>query len=549
MNGNSACRLLIIVSSALLHLAGCSDAKVPSEPKIRGEAIEAHVAYLADDLLEGREAGKRGFELARRYVATQFRTMGLRPGNGDSYFQAVPFQVAQVVDGSRALRASSALAELNFVEYDDFTSRPTLAGQDVVVTAPLVFLGYGINIPSIERNDYENVDLEGKIAVVVEGAPAALGSEVRAFYRSTRYHKAIELQKHGAVGVIYLQHRLIASEGNRVRNSKAEKYWSIDDHGHPKYAFSGLKVDLHLLDAGARRLFEASPISFDDMVASIDNETYTPMELGIQATIRNRVVEREAVSHNVIGILEGSDPVLKDEYVVMTAHLDGVGMGDEADDNIYNGYYDNASGIGTMLEVARAFSLASKRPRRSIMFVATTAEEKGLLGADYFANSPTVPIDDIVANINMDMVMFLWPARDIVGFGAEHSSIADVLSHAAVVAGLERSPDPFPERGYFTRSDQFPFVQQGVPSVFLATGFKTGEADTDPEALYNDFMQTHYHNASDDRNLRFDIASAGRVALANYEMAREIANADQRPKWKKGDFFGELYGTAFTRTE
>jgi len=540
---------LIIVSLALLHLAGCGDAQAPSEPELSGEAIEAHVAYLADDLLEGREAGKRGFELARRYVATQFRTMGLQPGSGDSYFQAVPFHVAQVVDGSRALKASSALAELNFAEYDEFTSRPTLAGENVTVTAPLVFLGYGVNIPSIERNDYENVDVEGKIAVVVEGAPAALGSAIRAFYRSTRYHKAIELEKHGAVGVIYLQHRLIASEGNRIRNSKAEKYWSIDDHGHPKYAFGSLKVDLHLLDAGARRLFEASPISFDDMVATIDNENYTPMELGIEATIRNQVVEREAVSHNVIGILEGSDPALKDEYVVMTAHLDGVGMGDEAGDNIYNGYYDNASGIGTMLEVARAFSLASERPRRSIMFIATTAEEKGLLGADYFANNPTVPIDDIVADINMDMVMFLWPAKDVVGFGAEHSSIANVLSRAAVVAGLERSPDPFPERGYFTRSDQFPFVQQGVPSVFLATGFKTGEAGTDPEALYNDFMQTHYHNASDDRNLRFDTASAGRVAAANYVMAREIANADRRPKWKKDDFFGELYGTTLTRTE
>jgi Zn-dependent M28 family amino/carboxypeptidase len=416
----------------------------------------------------------------------------------------------------------------------------------VTVTAPLVFMGYGVNIPSIERNDYQDIDLDGKIAVVVDGAPSALGSEVRAFYKSSRYHKSIELEEHGAAGVIFLQHKPVASEANYVRNSKAEKYWQVDSHGDTRFDFGGLKVDLHLMDAGARRLFEASPISYDEMVSSIENETYTPMELGMEATIRNRIVTREAASHNVIGVLEGSDPELKDEYVVMTAHLDGVGMGDEADDNIYNGYYDNASGVGTMLEVARAFSLAAERPRRSILFIATTGEEKGLLGSDYYANNPTVPVDSIVANINMDMVMFLWPAKDVVGFGAEHSSIAGVLGRAAEAVGLERSPDPFPERGYFTRSDQFPFVQQGIPSVFLATGFKTTEAGTDAEALYNHFMMTHYHNATDDRNLRFDTESAGRVATVNYLMAREIANADERPTWVRDDFFGKRYGNALT---
>jgi Zn-dependent M28 family amino/carboxypeptidase len=537
------------VCLTLLFSAGCNQEQSPLDPAISGDAIEAHVAFLADDLLEGRESGKRGYDIARKYVATQFRTMGLGPGNGHSYFQEISFDVAQVVDGSRALRASSAHTEMVFAEYDEFTSSATLAGEDVSVTAPLVFMGYGVNIPSIERNDYQHVDLDGKIAVVVEGAPAALGSEVRAFYRSTRYHKSAELEKHGAVGVIYLQHKIIASESNRVRSSKAEKYWQIDSHDHPRFAFEGLQINLHLMDAGARRLFEASAISYDEMVSSIESETYTPIDLGVQATVRNRIVRRKTLSHNVIGILEGSDPELRHEYIVMTAHLDGVGMGDEADDNIYNGYYDNASGVGTMLEVARAFSLAPERPRRSIVFIATTGEEKGLLGADYYANNPTVPLESIVANINMDMVMFLWPAKDVVGFGAEHSTIEDVLGRAAEIAGLERSPDPFPERGYFTRSDQFPFVQQGIPSVFLATGFKTPEEGTDPEALYNDFMMTHYHNATDDRNLRFDTDSAGQVALVNYLMAREIANTEQRPLWKEDDFFGSLYGNALTLPE
>jgi Zn-dependent M28 family amino/carboxypeptidase len=545
----SKCNRSLLITLPALLVAACSDGNRAYEPSIDGEAVEAHVAYLADDLFEGREAGKRGYELARRYVATQFRTMGLAPGNGDSYYQEIPFKVAQVVSGSRSMQVDAPQAEFNLAEYEEFTTGATLAGEEVSITAPLVFVGYGVNIPSIERNDYEDVDLEGKIAVVVEGAPEALGSEVRAFYRSSRYHKAIELEKHGAVGVISLQHRLIASEANRIRSSKAEKYWSTDEHDDAKYAFDGIKVSANLLDAGARRLFAASPISYDDVVASIDNETYTPMELGIEATISNRIVRRKTESHNVIGILEGSDPALKNEYVVITAHLDGVGMGDEVDDNIYNGYYDNASGIGTLLEVARALSTSPERPRRSILFIATTGEEKGLLGADHFAENPTVPIESIVANINMDMVMFLWPARDVVGFGASHSTLRDALREAAEAAGLEMSPDPFPERGYFTRSDQFPFVQQGIPAVFLATGFKTTEDGTDPEALYNDFMKNHDHNATDDRRLRFDTASAGRVALVNYLMAMRVANADERPKWVKDDFFGELYGNALTRPD
>jgi len=251
----------------------------------------------------------------------------------------------------------------------------------------------------------------------------------------------------------------------------------------------------------------------------------------------------------VIAVLAGSDPVLKDEYVVMTAHLDGKGLGDEEDDNIYNGFYDNASGIGTMLEVARAFAESDTRPKRSIIFVATVGEEKGLLGAHHFATNPPVPVESIVANVNMDMVMLQWEAQDVVAFGAMHSTLQGIVENATVKVGVELSPDPFPERGYFTRSDQFPFVQQGIPAVFFATGFKTREEGVNPEAIYNHFMETHYHGATDDENLRFHKPSAARVATANYMIAAEIANNDRRPTWVKDDFFGNLYGSDLTRPE
>ncbi|MDH4126369.1 MAG: M28 family peptidase [Gammaproteobacteria bacterium] len=536
-------------------LVGCTESAAPGNaasndvPAINGDAVKAHVELLSDDLYEGREAGKRGYQLAAKYVATQFRTLGLRPGNGDNYFQTVEFRAASIVPGSRRLAISSAAGEQVFKVFDEFTISANTGDASVAISAPLVFVGYGVNAPSIERNDFEHIDLNGKIAVVVSGAPAALGSEVRAFYRSGRYHKSIELEKHGAIGAIYLQHRQISSDAAAVRGSKAEKYWTIDEHDQPKYAFPGLRSEAYLLEAGARRLFAESPVSFEDMAAAIENETYAPMELGISATISHRVSERTLTGDNVIAILEGSDPQLKNEFVVLSAHLDGVGMGDEPDDNIYNGFYDNASGIGTMLEVARVLANYAVRPKRSILFIATVGEEKGLLGADYFASNPTVPVASMVANVNMDMVMFLWPAQDVVAFGAEHSTLLQTVRIATEKTGLELSPDPFPERGYFTRSDQFPFVQRGIPAVFFATGFKTTEAGTDAEALYNDFMQTHYHGATDDRNLRFDTDSAGRVATANAMIALAIANAPERPKWQKNDFFGDLYGSALTRSQ
>ena len=544
-------RRIRAASLILPALSACTEpapppASTPAVPEIDGAAVQAHVQLLGDDLYEGREAGKRGYDLAAKYVATQFRTLGLAPGNGESFFQTIDFKVANIVPGTREMTVSSESGEQRYATFTEYTASARLGGAEVSISAPLVFVGYGVNIPEVERNDYEGLDLEGKIAVVVSGAPKSLDSETRAFYRSGRHHKSIELEGRGAIGVISLQHRRIASESAIVRGSRSDSYWLVDEHDTPKFAFPGLKASAFLLEAGARKLFAEAPMTFDEMSASIEDETYVPMDLGISATLKHRITERRARSDNVVAILEGSDPLLKHEVVVLSAHLDGVGLGNETGDNIYNGYYDNASGIGTMLEVVRALASMPQAPRRSVLFLATTGEEKGLLGAEHFASEPPVPIENIVANINMDMVMFLWRLEDVVGFGAQHSTLWPVLEQAAKRAGVTLSPDPFPERGYFTRSDQFPFVRRGIPAVFLATGFETSEVDVDAEALYNDFMENHYHGPSDDLNLRFDTYSAGKVAEVNLLMTLGIANADTRPTWAKDDFFGKLYGTPQT---
>lgn len=241
-------------------------------------------------------------------------------------------------------------------------------------------------------------------------------------------------------------------------------------------------------------------------------------------------------------MIEGSDPTLKAQTIILSAHLDHIGIKPNAkpgEDAINNGALDNASGIATLLEVARGFKNSKVRPKRSIVLLAVTAEEKGLVGSDYFAVHPTVKKADIAANVNLDMPVLLYPFSDVIAFGSDRSTIGEVVKHAAGRVGIGVSPDPLPEEGLFTRSDHYRFVEQGVPSVFLMTGFQNGG-----EKAFTTFLKTNYHNPADDLKQPIDYTAAARFALVNYEIARELANTPVRPTWKKGDFFGAAFAPA-----
>jgi Zn-dependent M28 family amino/carboxypeptidase len=245
----------------------------------------------------------------------------------------------------------------------------------------------------------------------------------------------------------------------------------------------------------------------------------------------------------VIGILRGSDPELTDEYVVYTAHLDHVGTGVPIDgDTIYNGMYDNAMGSSLLVETARAFAAMPEPPRRSIIFIALTGEERGLVGSDYYAHYPTVPGESIVANVNLDMPLFLYPLADIIAFGSEHSSLEGVIADAVVEEGFVLTPDPMPEEVIFIRSDQYSFVKQGVPSVFLVPGHTSSDPGIDGEGLWRGFLKTYYHQPSDDLSRPIDWPSAVRFARANVRIGYAVAEDDDRPTWNPGDFFGEKFG-------
>jgi Zn-dependent M28 family amino/carboxypeptidase len=395
-------------------------------------------------------------------------------------------------------------------------------------------------------SDYDGIDVRGKIVALFGGAPAIFPHNERAFYSSGRT-KADEMVKRGAVGFIGLRSRV---DQKRVPWDRLILNAGVQP-GMSWINLSGAAADYHEQIEGAATvnvpsaadLFDGTPISFEAALDAADAGRPASTALGIQVTLSQQSTHEETSSANVIGVLRGSDPDLRDEFVVYTAHLDHVGVGTAIDgDDIYNGFYDNAMGVALMLEAARAFTAMPVAPRRSILFIALTGEERGLLGSDYFAHYPTVPSNSIVANVNLDMPLFLYPASDIVAFGAEHSSLEAVIASAVAAEDFVLTPDPLPEEVIFIRSDQYSFVRQGIPAAYLFPGFTSTDPAIDGEAAFRDHLATHYHRPSDDATRPFHVDSALRFARANVRIGLAISNDNDRPVWNEGDFFGDRFG-------
>jgi hypothetical protein len=411
------------------------------------------------------------------------------------------------------------------------------------VRAEVVYVGFGVHAPELGYSDYEGVDVDGKIIALFGGAPATFDHNERAFYSSGRT-KIQEAVDRGAIGVITLwsrrmQRRMPWERYKKQTGTKPGMAW-VNLTGQANDYFPEIEGAITLSPAAATELMAGTPISFEEALDATDASQAASTPLGFEMAIERRSLRESITSPNVIGLVEGTDPELKDEYVVYTAHLDHVGIGvEENGDDIYNGAYDNAMGVSLMLETARA--IAANPPRRSVLFIALTAEERGLLGSDYFANYPTVPTGSMVANVNLDMPLFLSPVADLVAFGSEHSSLEAVVDAAAVAEGFTLSPDPFPEETLFIRSDQYSFVRKGIPAFFLMPGFGSLDPDVDGSALFDDHLQNHYHRPSDDLSRPVHWESARRFARANARVGMEVGNADQRPSWNEGDFFGDLF--------
>ncbi|MCK0068824.1 M28 family metallopeptidase [Kordiimonas laminariae] len=540
-----------ISAAAMLAVSACATVSTNDRagstnkaPEFSAERIKADIAFLSDDLLKGRDTGSEGHRVAAKYVAAEFARLGVKPmGDNGTYFQEVPFQNARInKDVSKvAVTVNGETKELAFG--DEYLMSGSVRDSKGNAAGDLVFVGYGIHAPEAGHDDYAGLDVKGKVVVLVSGAPSDMNTEVRAHYRSTatKSRAAAEL---GATGVI----SVFASEEQRPFTfykrfiDRDRMDWQTPDGKEVGGKTVGASAAVS--HAVAKELFAGAATSFEDALKATLEGNAKPVELKASASlVKDSVLSGEFTSPNVVGVIEGSDPKLKNEYVVISAHLDHIGVSEnaEGEDKINNGALDNAAGVSTMLEVARAYANGEK-PRRSILFTAVTAEEKGLLGAGYFANFPTVDKPTMVANVNLDMPLILYDFQDVIAFGAERSTLGPITEKAVAEIGLKLSPDPMPEQGLFTRSDHYRFVQQGIPSVFLVTGFETDPSGKVGGEIFRNFLGHEYHSPADQITLDIDYDAGAKFAHVNYLIIKAIANENERPKWNEGDFFGETFG-------
>jgi hypothetical protein len=317
----------------------------------------------------------------------------------------------------------------------------------------------------------------------------------------------------------------------------------LNAQGQPNDYFPELRGAAILSMEATSRMFEGSGKSAEEIYAAAKEAKPSPLTLPVIVKIKLISKLEDIHSPNVVARLQGSDPKLRDEHVVYTAHLDHLGIGEPVKgDKIYNGALDNASGSACLLEIARAYGQMKPHPRRSILFVSVTGEEEGLLGSDYFAHYPTVAKDSLVANINMDGAALLWPIEDVIARGGEHSTLAAAVHEAAARLKIDVSPDPHPEQVLFIRSDQYSFVKQGIPSVFPHPGIKSSNPKITPDEIRATWLATIYHKPQDDMSQPFDFESGAKFARYNFLLGYVVAQQNERPEWNPSDFFGELYG-------
>ncbi len=537
------------LAAALLATAACATtSEVRPWPQGKDAAaarFERDLTTLADDSYEGREAGTPGYDRAVAYVAGAFAEMGLKPAGEDGFLQQVPLRRATRVLEEQEGEFRNGDEVIALRPLDDLlldapvSTDPSATFAGAAATGGIAFAGYGIDAPELGIDSYGDLDVDGKVVLLMQGVPDGLPSEERAHF-SRGGGKVSEAVRRGAVGVLFLGRRDQDEEGLREEMERLAA--RPDDTFAGQDAFrAGVPTGFLFKDA-ARRVFASGGADHDLAVTPDEDGRITPQALNGALTLRSAASFENYASPNVVAMIEGSDPALKDEYVVLSAHLDHVGMLPEgtAGDRVYNGAMDNASGIATMLETARRFSADGERPRRSVLFVAVTAEEKGLLGSDYFARNPTVPAEAMVANVNLDMPILLHDFTDVIAFGAEHSGLGPIVDEAAESMGVDLIADPVPEMVLFVRSDHYSFVKQGVPSVFLFLGFGDGGKEA-----FEVFMSTHYHQLSDEpsnADLPIDFEVGAKFAALNYRIAKAIADADERPEWNEGDFFGRVFG-------
>lgn len=551
------CTLCFLSTPLAAQQAGSSDRSAAGKTRgaaemamegIQPEAIRAHMRFLSDRLLEGRAPESPGYQIAARYAATELEGMGVHPaGTNGTWFQQVPLRKSVIEPSQSSVILKNGGEEKKLVDGDDYVLSADLLRQESGVEAPLVFVGFGVTATEQGYDDYRGMDVRGKIVVTLRGAPPRFETSVRAFYSDfvTKQKNAVA---HGAAGIL----RMFPPEDWKrypwswyVPQMRAGDMEWLDQKGEPDNTFPELTAAALVSEKTAGLLFDGASKTAEQVYAAA--RASQPQSFPLKWTARIHTVSRHTdfSSPNIVGKIEGSDAALRSQYVVYSAHLDHLGICPAVEgDNVCHGTVDNASGTAAVLEIARAFARLPRAPRRSLLFVLVTGEEEGLLGSDYFAHSPTIPPESLVANVNVDGAPGLFYAmKDVVAEGSEHSSLDLNVRAAARQVGYTLVPDPQPEEVFFIRSDQYSFVKRGVPSLFVMDGPDASAAGVNGLEVREKWIETRYHTPLDNMDQPLDYESGAKGVRFEFLIGFEIAQRENRPAWNPHDFFGDKFAS------
>jgi Zn-dependent M28 family amino/carboxypeptidase len=523
--------ILIVVTSCF---AISLSAQQATPKDFDGKTWWNHVKVIADDNMEGRETGSAGLRKAEAYVVEQMIKAGVQPAGSDGFYQRVSFVARQIVekDSSAALMMNGKDEPLALGDDVYFNTRVDVSSEEV--KAPLVFVGYGLKIPERNYDDLAGQDLKGKVVVLFYGSPADVPSALSAHYQSMG-QRWKSLREAGALGIISIPNPASMDiPWSRMALNRAHVSMDLAD---PEFnETEGVKLSLTFNPSQAERLFTGSGHTFREIAdLGKDRKPLPHFPLAVTIKARAHVETQHVESANVVGMLPGTDPKLKSEYVVLSAHIDHIGIGEPVNgDRIYNGAMDNGSGSALLLDVAASLKKHPEKIRRSIVFLFVTAEEKGLLGSKYFAAHPTVDAKSIVADINVDMFLPIVPLKVLTVQGLAESDLGDQAREIAQSLGVRVQPDPQPLRNVFIRSDQYNFIRQGIPALVMDVGFDPGSPE---QQIFKDWLTYRYHAPSDDLDQPVDLGAAALYEEIVRRLLISVANDDHRPQWKPDSFF------------
>ncbi len=532
--------LLSLCIVAAPALAQTTSAPAP----ITAHEIDGHLRFLSSDLLEGRAPATRGGRLAAEYIAAQLRAFGLEPGVNGSYFQKVPIDIVSAnratIHGGAAGRATAT-----FRYPEDVVVWAGSAAESSAARGELVFVGYGSTAPEYKWNDFKDADVRGKVLLMLVNDPPAPASEPELFggramtYYGRWTYKFEEAERRGAAGalIIHTTERAGYPWHTVVGSWAKEQRMLPRDPSLP----TPLGVRGWITDSAAIALLSQAGLDLAELRSQAESRDFAPVATGITVDIAFRNTVEHLESENVIGIVRGRDPIVRDEYVAFSSHWDHLGIGPAVDgDSIYNGALDNASGVADLLAVARV-AQQSPKPRRSLLFVFVTAEESGLLGSEFFGQNAVAPVEKIVANINVDGGNILGRVRDLTVLGSNKSSLGPALGRMLATRGMRITPEEHPERGYFYRSDHFSFAKVGIPSISIAAGTDyVGRPKGWGVEQNEDYTAKRYHQPSDAYRSDFDLTGAAQLAEIVLRFGTSVANSTTVPTWNRDAEFREV---------